>query len=162
MTLKKFFLATLAVTFVLFNNKIQAKSLPPLKNDDIKSVNGGTNCAGCTIVVALVEQLSIVYNQTIEKSLDNLCEFLPPNSIFKVTCLQAIVEFGPMIINGYFSKNSYFQDFSSLFRIFLFKRLYEKETPDVVCHSIPGFCKTDPGQPECHIFPKPKVIFLAT
>ena len=35
-------------------------------------------------------------------------------------------------------------------------RLYEKETPDVICHSI-KFCTTDAGQPECHIFPKPKV-----
>jgi hypothetical protein len=29
----------------------------------------------------------------------------------------------------------------------------------VVCHSI-DFCKTDPGQPECHIFPKPKVTYI--
>ena len=63
-------------------------------------VNGGTGCATCTILVALTEQLSIVYNQTIEKSLEKLCNFLPKDSIFKVTCLQAIDQFGPTIIDG--------------------------------------------------------------
>ena len=35
-------------------------------------------------------------------------------------------------------------------------RLYNKETPDVICHLI-NICKTDAGQPECTLFPKPKV-----
>jgi len=97
-------------------------------------VNGGAGCAACTIAVALTEQLSIVYNQTVEKSLDQLCNFLPNNTVFKATCLGAVGEFAPAIING----------------------LYNKETPDVICHLI-KICKTDAGQPECTMFPKPKV-----
>ena len=102
MHLKNFLLTTLTIAIVLSNNKTKAKSVPFLKESALKSVNGGTNCAGCTIVVALVEQLSIVYNQTFEKSLDDLCNLLPKNSIFKVTCLQIVDEYGPLIINGYF------------------------------------------------------------
>ena len=66
----------------------------------MRGVNGGSNCAGCTIVVALTEQLAIVYNQTIEKSLQDICNFLPKDSIFQVACKQAIEEFGPAIIDG--------------------------------------------------------------
>lgn len=80
------------------SSKSSAKSKSRLIGN---GVNGGAGCAGCTILVGLTEQLSIVYNQTIEKSLDDLCNFLPANSIFKATCLQAIKEFAPAIINGY-------------------------------------------------------------
>jgi hypothetical protein len=91
----------LVAVFILVSNEAQAKSLPNFKANSLRSVNGGTNCAACTIIVALAEQLSIVYNQTVEQSLDQICNFLPPNSIFKVTCQQAVEEFGPLIINGY-------------------------------------------------------------
>ncbi len=97
---KKFLLVALCAVFILVCNEAQAKSFPNFKANSLKSVNGGTNCAACTIIVALAEQLSIVYNQTVEQSLDQICNFLPPNSIFKVTCQQAVEEFGPLIING--------------------------------------------------------------
>ena len=63
-------------------------------------VNGGVNCAVCTIVVTLVEEIAIVYNDTIEESLNNLCLFLP-EGIFRVTCQQAVETFGPVIIDGF-------------------------------------------------------------
>ena len=65
-----------------------------------RGVNGGSDCVACTIVVALAEELSIVYNQTVDKSLENLCNFLPNGSIFQVACQQAVQEFGPIIIDG--------------------------------------------------------------
>ena len=64
------------------------------------NVNGGVGCAACTILVGLTEQLAIVYNQTIEQSLEDICNFLPKESIFQVACKQAIEQFGPMIIDG--------------------------------------------------------------
>ena len=70
------------------------------KIDALKSVNGGNNCLTCTIIVALVEQLSIVYNQTAERSLQSLCKLLP-EGLFRTTCQQAIKQFGSIIINGY-------------------------------------------------------------
>lgn len=87
-------------TFVCLSAFLRVNSAKPRFIGD--GVNGGIGCAACTILVGMTEQLSIVYNQTIEKSLDDLCNFLPPNSIFKATCLQAVAEFAPAIINGYF------------------------------------------------------------
>ena len=66
----------------------------------VEDVNGGTNCAACTIIVGLTEQLSIVYNTSIEDSLDRLCGYLP-EGIFRLTCQQAVSTFGPVIIDGY-------------------------------------------------------------
>ena len=65
----------------------------------VEDVNGGTNCAACTIIVGLTEQLSIVYNTSIEDSLDRLCGYLP-EGIFRLTCQQAVSTFGPVIIDG--------------------------------------------------------------
>lgn len=66
---------------------------------DVKAVNGGRNCATCTTFVGLTERLTIVYNQSIENSLDKLCGFLP-QGLFRTACLQAVGAFGPVIIDG--------------------------------------------------------------
>ena len=85
------------------------KGLVEMKIGDAKklgdNVNGGTNCAACTIVVALTEQLAIVYNQSIEKSIEQLCSFLP-QGLFRFACQQAVVEFGPIIIAGLYAKKT--------------------------------------------------------
>ncbi|CAF0849277.1 unnamed protein product [Brachionus calyciflorus] len=99
---------------------------------DLTSVNGGTNCAFCTIIVNLVEELALVYNDTVENSLNNLCNFLP-EGLFRFTCNQAVETFGPIIIDG----------------------IYSKENGDVICHAL-NFCHTDKGQPECNLLPKKK------
>lgn len=62
-------------------------------------VNGGTDCAYCTLIVAMVEKLTIVYNDTIENTLNNFCEFFP-DGIFRFTCKQAVIFYGPIIIDG--------------------------------------------------------------
>jgi hypothetical protein len=108
-------------------------------------------------LVALVEQLSIVYNTSIEDSLDKFCNFLP-SGLFRYTCQQAVEEYGPIIINGYKNKdlNLFIMQSSKLF-FFASIRLYSKETPDVVCQAI-QICRID-TQPECRLFPNPKVNF---
>ena len=103
------------------------------KKASLKAVNGGVPCATCSVIVTLVEELAFVYNETVEKSLEKFCGFIPPG-IFQLACQQAIESFGPIIING----------------------IYEKESADVICHAL-DICHTDKGQPECHIYPKPKV-----
>lgn len=67
--------------------------------ETLLSVNGGTDCAYCTIIVTMVEELSIVYNDTVEESLNNLCQFLP-DGIFRKTCTEAVELYGPVIIDG--------------------------------------------------------------
>ena len=53
-------------------------------------VNGGVDCAACTVAVGLVEQLSILYNETVVSSLERLCSFFPEE--YQVYC-KAAVEF---------------------------------------------------------------------
>ena len=51
-------------------------------------VNGGADCATCSIVLGLVDKLSIVYNTSIVNSLERLCSFLPGQ--YKVYCKVAV------------------------------------------------------------------------
>lgn len=76
---------------------INAKSLN--KNKPLKGVNGGTTCVVCTVLVTMTEELSIVYNQTVEQSLINLCNYLP-KGIFRTACTQILRDYGQVIING--------------------------------------------------------------
>lgn len=50
--------------------------------------NGGSDCASCTIVLGVVEHLSILYNETIVQSLDRFCNYLPTE--FKAFCKEAV------------------------------------------------------------------------
>ena len=61
--------------------------------------NGGSICFMCTALVGLTEQLAIVYNSTVEESVEKLCNFLP-DGIFRITCKDAVIEFGPIFISG--------------------------------------------------------------
>lgn len=62
-------------------------------------VNGGVGCATCTVLIALVEQLSIVNNNTIEASLFKFCNNFPAG-LLRLTCQQAVDEYADVIING--------------------------------------------------------------
>ena len=85
--------STLLVAFLVLSLAELSKAKSNL------GVNGGTDCAYCTIIVTMVEELSIVYNDTVEESLNNLCQFLP-DGIFRTTCKEAVELYGPVIING--------------------------------------------------------------
>ncbi|CAF1649860.1 unnamed protein product [Adineta ricciae] len=100
-------------------------------NADLSSVNGGVDCATCTVFVGLVEKLATVYNESIVSSLERLCNYMPVE--IKGYCRIAIEYLGPIIIDG----------------------LVRKESPDDVCHTL-KFCRNDPGQSECRLFPKRK------
>ena len=100
----------------------QARSLP-------QSVNGGIDCAICTVLAGLVEQLADIYNESVAESLDRFCGYLP----FEVrgACKFLVGEYGPGLI----------------------PIIESKETPDIACHSI-GLCKRETST-MCHAFPLP-------
>lgn len=89
-------LISIIISLSLVKSTPHHRILPALSG----GVNGGTNCVACTAIVGLTEQLAIVYNETIDVSLERLCGYLP-DGLFRVTCKEAIKEFGPVIIAGY-------------------------------------------------------------
>lgn len=101
-----------------------------LKQFFVQDVNGGATCAACAVLVGLVEQLTEIYNVSVEKALEKYCSFLPGS--YQELCAVVV----------------------SWFTSELIVLLENKETPDIVCHAL-GFCKNETGQ-FCHIFPLPK------
>jgi acyloxyacyl hydrolase len=70
--------------------------LPVINSSSIGSVNGGHDCAVCTIVLGVVEHLSMLYNESIVESLDRFCNYLP--SDFKAFCKEAVDFAGKFLI----------------------------------------------------------------
>ena len=64
-----------------------------------KGVNGGLPCLVCTLILGIVEQLTVVYEIDISDSLVRYCDFIPPG-LFRLSCEEAINIYGPVIING--------------------------------------------------------------
>ena len=87
----------LAISCVLASLVLSVQSLNIDSFGD--GVNGGVGCATCTVLVALVEQLSIVYNTSIETSLFKFCNYFPAG-LLRFTCQQAVDEYASIIING--------------------------------------------------------------
>jgi hypothetical protein len=50
-----------------------ADVLKHLQTPALRASGGGANCAACTIVVSLVEQLSVIHNKTVTATLAELC-----------------------------------------------------------------------------------------
>jgi hypothetical protein len=67
-----------------------------LKSGVTGGVNGGADCATCSILLGLVDHLTIVYNESAAKSLERLCSFLPDP--YKGYCKAAIDLLGKFII----------------------------------------------------------------
>lgn len=59
-----------------------------INSSSARGVNGGVDCATCTIVLGVVEHLSILYNESIVQSLDRFCSYMP--SEFKTFCKDAV------------------------------------------------------------------------
>ncbi|XP_027430169.1 acyloxyacyl hydrolase isoform X2 [Zalophus californianus] len=95
--------------------------------------SNGHTCVACVAVVSVIEQLAQVHNSTVEASMERLCSYLPEKLFLKTTCYLVIRMFGPDLI----------------------KLLSTDMNADVVCHTL-EFCKQDPGQPLCHLYPLPK------
>jgi acyloxyacyl hydrolase len=64
--------------------------LPMINVSWARGVNGGSDCAICTIVMGVTEHLSILYNESIIASLERLCNYLPND--FRAYC-EVAVEF---------------------------------------------------------------------
>jgi hypothetical protein len=58
-------------------------------------VNGGLDCASCSIFLGLIDKLTIVHNETAEHTLDLACELLPGE--FKLYCKLAVQYLGKFI-----------------------------------------------------------------
>lgn len=69
--------------------------LPIAKGFNVRGIDGGSNCAWCTIIVGLVGKLSLVYNETTIDSLERLCNALP--SDLKPYCKTAVDFLGKFI-----------------------------------------------------------------
>ena len=89
----------------------------------------GGGCAGCTLIVGLVEQLAVVHNQSVAQEVSHICDLFPKGAVHDA-CVGVIKVYGPAII----------------------AQLEKKETPDVVCRAL----KLCGSQPSCNLFPAPK------
>ena len=57
--------------------------------------NGGGDCAACSIILGLVDKLSLVYNTSVVNSLEKLCSFLPGQ--YKLYCKVSVEFLGKFI-----------------------------------------------------------------
>ena len=102
-----------------------------LKEHYFKDVNGGIQCATCSALTGLIQQLTEVHAVSVTEAIDMFCKFLP-DQFEKVMCRFLVYLYTPAVI----------------------KLLEDKDTPDVICHAM-GLCRNDTGQ-FCHLFPLPK------
>jgi len=95
--------------------------------------NGGMQCAVCTLVVGLGEQLSQVHSDSIVNAIDeHICKNLP-KELYKQVCYSLLEQVAPYII----------------------EEVYHNETPDTVCHKAHQCYQEQPGSEVCHVFPLP-------
>ncbi|CAF0987919.1 unnamed protein product [Adineta steineri] len=92
-------------------------------------VNGGSDCATCSIVLGLIDKLSIVYNTSVVNTLERFCNLLPGQ--YKLYCKAAVDFLGPYIVDAFI----------------------KGDNPDVICHSL-KICHDTAGQPKCRIYPQ--------
>ncbi|CAF1442549.1 unnamed protein product [Adineta steineri] len=69
---------------------------PVVNGSMARGVNGGNDCLICTLVLGVVENLSIVYNESIVESLERTCNYLPPQ--FKIYCKEAVAFLGKVFV----------------------------------------------------------------
>lgn len=103
-----------------------------------RGINGGMKCATCTVVMGLMEQSSVIHNETIAASLERMCNYLPDK--FHVACKLAVEFVGPIIID--------------IFTVSV--------TPDVVCHTLDVCYSDSGGKYLCHLFPYPDEFIFRT
>lgn len=89
-------------------------------------INGGNNCAACTIAVGIVEQLTEIHNSSVTKVLDDVCGWFP--STITPICDYFVDKYGPQVI----------------------ALIEAEQTSDVICHQL-EFCTS----PTCRLFPPP-------
>lgn len=63
---------------------------------DNGGVNGGADCATCSIILGIIDKLTIVYNESAAQSLERLCLFLPDK--YRAFCKAAVDFLGKYIL----------------------------------------------------------------
>uniref|UniRef100_A0A8D0IP82 Acyloxyacyl hydrolase n=2 Tax=Sus scrofa TaxID=9823 RepID=A0A8D0IP82_PIG len=129
----------LMVAPLIFLLTVHTSASPAYDDQPSTRHSNGHVCIGCVLVVSMIEQLVQVHNSTVQTSMERLCSYLPEKLFLKTTCYVVVRMFGPDII----------------------KLLEAKLNADVVCHTL-KFCKQDPGQPLCHLYPLPKEAWKFT
>lgn len=59
-----------------------------INGSSARGVNGGVDCASCTITLGVIEHLSILYNESIVQSLERFCNYFPDD--IKPYCKTAV------------------------------------------------------------------------
>ena len=112
--------------FSLLSAILLVGSVPAVLAD----VNGGKVCAGCTVVLGLIEQTAQIHSVSVTQAIAQVCGLLP--SPYDYTCSTLISWYGPSLI----------------------KMIEDQYTPDVICNVV-GVCNSSSGE-TCRIFPAPK------
>jgi acyloxyacyl hydrolase len=89
-----------------------------------QSNGGGTNCATCSVLVSLIEQLAVIHDKEVEQVVDEICDLFPEE--VAGLCTYLVDTYGDQVI----------------------KYLTMKNTADEVCLNM-GVC-TDPT---CRMYP---------
>ncbi|KAM9308247.1 acyloxyacyl hydrolase [Gastrophryne carolinensis] len=87
----------------------------------------------CVLLVSVVEQFAQIHNSSSETAMDLLCQYLPEKEGIRGVCTLIVELFGPDLL----------------------KLLSNKFNADVICHAM-KICVTEPKQPVCHLYKKPK------
>ncbi|XP_063218353.1 acyloxyacyl hydrolase-like [Bacillus rossius redtenbacheri] len=111
-------------------------SVLTLGNVDCRGINGGIECAACTVMSGILGQLAVIHNETIYGEGLELCSKLPG------------------------SARSYCDTFVHLLEPLIVSRSTLKEfTPDVFCYGIRLCYLEEETHRYCHLFPKPTSSF---
>jgi acyloxyacyl hydrolase len=119
--------------------------VPAIDGRLMNGVNGGAECAGCTMVLGIIERVSIIYNESIVSALERICNFLPNE--FRIYCKVAVDFLGKF--DGFVIQSKEKEKFIT--GPIIIDGFSKKETSDVICHSL-KICRTDPGQSECRLY----------
>ncbi|KAK3914227.1 Acyloxyacyl hydrolase [Frankliniella fusca] len=105
-------------------------SVPPTLS---YGVNGGVQCAACTIVSGIFGQVAEIHSTDILNISLNICDHLFGPSTNNA-CRKAVQILEPLL--------------------FLLIELQGKVTPDTLCYAL-NICHQDHGEKVCHLFPVP-------
>ena len=117
-----------------FTHEIINAIFRPNLEANAKAVNGGAQCAACTLVMALATQTMQVKQQSPADAFATICGYMPGG--IKDMCNIALALVGPSI----------------------YKHLEGGNTPDEVCNAM-GACKADTAV--CRLFPPRRSMSVA-
>jgi len=111
---------------IIFNSLIPSNSGSYWNDIKVTGTGGGVDCAACTIITSLIQQLSVIHDKPVEDVVAELCDYFTPE--FKQICVYLVDTYGQDVI----------------------ELLNKDFNPDEVCHGI-ELC-TDPT---CLMYPNP-------